>query len=63
MQIKDEKQLEELKSSVKVMSDKFDEYEKDRKGKEKKITKGLQNGVSSLKRRTDFALKKSNDSK
>ena len=55
MQIKDEKQLEELKSSVKVMSDKFDEYEKDRKGKEKKITKGLQNGGSSLKRRTDFA--------
>ena len=58
MQIKDEKQLEVLKSSVKVMSDKFDEYEKDRKGKEKKITNGLQNGVSSLKGRTDFVEKK-----
>ena len=35
MQIKGDKQLEELKSSAEVMSDKFDEYEKDRKEKEK----------------------------
>ena len=35
MQIKGDKQLEELKSSVEIMSDKFDEYEKDRKEKEK----------------------------
>ena len=40
MQIKGDKQLEELKSSVKVMSDKFDEYKKDRKEKEK-IMHGL----------------------
>ena len=35
MQIKGDKQLEDLKSSVEVMSDKFDKYEKDRKEKEK----------------------------
>ena len=34
MQIKGDKQLEELKSSVEVMSDKLDEYEKDKKEKE-----------------------------
>ena len=52
MQIKGDKQLEELKSSVEVMSDKFDEYEKDWKDKEK-IKNGLQNGFSSLKERID----------
>ena len=35
MQIKGDRQLEELKSSVEIMSGKFDEYEKDEKGKEK----------------------------
>ena len=56
MQIKGDKQLEELKSSVEVMSDKFDEYEKDRKGK--KIISGLQNEVSSLKERINLLEKK-----
>lgn len=31
--IKGDKQLEELKKSVEIMSDKFDEYEKERKEK------------------------------
>ena len=57
MQIKGDKQLEELKSSVEVMSDKFDEYEKDRKEKEK-IINGLQNEVSFLKERIDLLEKK-----
>ena len=61
MQIKGDKPLEELKSSVEVMSDKFDEYEKDRKEKEK-IINGLQNEVSSLKERIDLLEKKSDDS-
>ena len=33
MQLKGDNQLEELKSSVEVMSDKFDEYEKDKNKK------------------------------
>ena len=57
MQIKGDKQIEELKSSVEVMSDKFDEFEKDRKEKEKLIN-GLQNEVSSLKERIDLLEKK-----
>ena len=61
MQIKGDKQLEELKSSVEVMSDKFDEYEKDWKEKEK-IINGLQNEVSSLKERIDLLEKRSDDS-
>ena len=56
MQIKGDKQLEGLKSSVEVMSDKFDEYEKDRKEKEK-IINGLQNEVSSLNERIDLLEK------
>ena len=43
------------------MSDKFDEYEKDRKEKEK-IINGLQNEVSFLKERIDLLEKKSDDS-
>ena len=43
-QIKGDKQLVELKSSVEVMPDKFDEYEKDPKEKEN-IINGLQNEV------------------
>ena len=61
MQIKGDKQLEELKSSVEVMSEKFDAYEKGRKEKEK-IINGLQNDVSSLKERIDLLEKKSDDS-
>ena len=39
MQIKDEKQLKELKSSVEVMSENFEEYKKNRKenGKSHKL--------------------------
>ena len=61
MQIKGDKQPGELKSSVEVMSDKFDEYEKDRKEKEK-IINGLQNEVSFLKERIDLLEKMSDDS-
>ena len=46
MQIKGDKQLEKLKSSVEVVSDKYDEYGKD--WKEKNINV-LQIEVSSLK--------------
>ena len=56
MEIKRDKQLEELKSSVEVMSDKFDEYKKDRKEKEKVIN-GLQIEVSSLKEMIDLLEK------
>ena len=56
MQIKGGKQLEELKNSVEVMSDKFYEYKKDRKEKEK-IINGLQNEVSSLKEMIDLLEK------
>ena len=61
MQIEGDKKLEELKSSVEVMSDKFDEYEKEPKEKEK-IINGLQNEVSFLKERIDLLEKKSDDS-
>ena len=56
MQSKDEKQLEELKGSVEVMSDKFDQYEKDQKEKGKEIN-GLQNEVRSLKERINLLEK------
>ena len=39
------------------MNNKFDEYEKDRKEKEK-IINGLQNDMSSLKERIDLLAKK-----
>ena len=61
MHVKGDKQLEERKSSVEVMSDKFDEYEKDRKEKEK-IINGLQNEVNFLKEKIDLLEKKSDDS-
>ena len=61
MQIKGDKQLQQLKSSVEVMSDKFDDYEKDWKEKEK-IINGLQNEVSSLMKKIDLLEKKSDDS-
>ena len=43
------------------MSDKFDDYEKDWKEKEK-IINGLQNEVSSLMKKIDLLEKKSDDS-
>ena len=60
MQITSDKQLEEPKSSVEIMSDKFDEYKKGRK--EKKIINGLQNEFRSLKERIDLLQKKFDDS-
>ena len=60
MQITSDKQLEEPKSSVEIMSDKFDEHKKGRK--EKKIINGLQNEVRSLKERIDLLPRKSDDS-
>ena len=56
MQSKDDKQLEELEGSVEVMSDKFDQYEKDQKEKGKEIN-GLQNEVRSLKERINLLEK------
>ena len=56
MQSKDDKQLEELKGSVEVMSDKLDQYEKDQKEKGKEIN-GLQNEVRSLKERINLLEK------
>ena len=57
MQIKGDKQLEELKKSVESMSDKCDEYEKDHKEKEKNIN-SLQCEVSCFKERIDVLEKK-----
>ena len=55
--MKADKQLEQYKSSVEVMSDKFDEYEKDQKEKGK-IINGLQNVVRSSRERIDLVEKK-----
>ena len=57
VQIKCRKQLEKLKSSVEVSSDKSDEKKKDRKEKGK-IINGLQNEVSSLLERIGLLGKK-----
>ena len=46
-QIKDEKQLSDLTNSVQLISDKFDEYEKDRMAKDELIMK-LQTQVTEL---------------
>ena len=46
-QIKGEKQLSDLTDSVQLISDKFDEYEKDRKAKDELIMK-LQTQVTQL---------------
>ena len=46
-QIKGEKQLSDLTDSVQIKSDKFDEYEKDRKAKDELIMK-LQMQVTEL---------------
>ena len=46
-QIKGEKKLAELRESIKSMSDKFDEFEKERQ-EQKKVTEELRGQVSSL---------------
>ena len=48
MQIKDDKQLIDLTSSVEFLTSKFDELERENKGKDKLIS-SLQIEVSSLK--------------
>ena len=48
MQIEGGKQLAELTESVQHMSDKFDDFKKDRKGK-KEIINNLKEEVSTLK--------------
>ena len=50
MQIKGDKQLADLTQSVKLMSEKFDEFEKDRKEKEK-IVNSFKQEVNGLKER------------
>ena len=60
MQIKGDKQLAELTESVQHMSDKFDEFKKDRKGKEE-IINNLKEEVSTLKGRVETLEKESND--
>ena len=49
MHIKGDKQLDELKKSVEVMSDKFDEFEKDHEEKEKIINSWKCIGLNVLK--------------
>ena len=56
MQIKGDKQLAELKESVQHMSDKFDEFEKDR-NENKEIINSLKEKVSILKGRVDTLQK------
>ena len=46
-QIKGEKQLTDLSESIKFLSDKFDEFEKERQ-EQKKVIEELQGKVSSL---------------
>ena len=46
-QIQDEKQLANLSESIKFMSDKFDEFEKERQ-EQKKVIEELRGEVSSL---------------
>ena len=50
MQIKGEQSLADLSKSAKFITDKFDEYEKERE--EKKITKQLNEKVSALTERS-----------
>ena len=56
IQIKDDKQLEDLNKSVQLMSDKFDVYEEDCKEKEK-IIDSLQCEVSCWKEKTNVIEK------
>ena len=60
MQIKGDKQLAELMESVQHMSDKFDDFEKDRKAKEE-IINNLKEEVSTLKGRVETLEKESDD--
>ena len=60
MQIKGDKQLAELMESVQHMSDKFDDFGKDRKEMEKTIN-NLKGEVSTLKGRVETLEKESDD--
>ena len=60
MQVKGDKQLADLTKSVKFMSEKFGEFEKYRKEKEK-IINSLKQEVNSLKERVKSLEKVSND--
>ena len=60
MQIKGDKQLADLTESVKLMSKKFDQFEKDRKEKEK-IINSLKQEVNGLKERVKSLEKVSDD--
>lgn len=59
MQIKGDIQFTELKESVQHMSDKFDDFEKDRKEKEELIN-NLKEGLITLKGRVETLKKESN---
>ena len=60
MQIKGDKKYDDLTQSVKLMSEKFDEFERDRKEKEK-IINSLKQEVNSLKERVKSLEKVSDD--
>ena len=60
MQTKGDKQVANLTQSVKIMSEKFDEFEKDRKEKEK-IINSLKQEVNGLKERVESLEKVSDD--
>ena len=55
-QIKGEKQLADLTESIKFMSDKFDQFEKERK-EQKKVIEDLRGEVSSLNETLDGFIK------
>ena len=59
MQIKGDIQFIELTESVQHMSDKFDDFEKDRKEKEELIN-NLKEGLITLKGRVETLKKESN---
>ena len=60
MQIKGDKKLAELTESVQHISDKFDDFEKDRMEKEE-IINNLEKEVSTLKGRDEILEKESDD--
>lgn len=60
MRIKGDKKLAELTESIKHLSDKFDDFEKDRNEKEK-IINNLKEEVSTLKGSVETLEKESED--
>ena len=60
MQIKDDKRIADLTQSVKLMSEKFDEFKKDHTQKEK-ITSSLKQEVNGLNERAEPLEKVSDD--